>query len=366
MDEASTLLIQFAVRFDMLRSGDLDPWPQFSEWLPDGQKDALLIFGSSESVKLSVWFERRGRMQDGLIEFDLGRHEVDDEVLKTQTPVHAGPLFGLLWWGRATQHIEDTLRAGKASEDYETLGKTILQFLQPKLADFIEVIRTVYGQYWVPSLPPWDSRTRSLGAYCSGVLSMKWSLDNGETWQNFVPDKPRVSMTLEAISLKSEHKYLREEDWPELAVIARQAPVFSSAAQILGRALMLLDEGRLENAIIDSVTALEMSVGEALRAHLAGSQDLLKCAAPLTNISLKARVLAVAGGLGIDRKDLEEVMNGVDLRNAIVHEGKHFESHGRARKSLKALAAVISKLAQPNIRKTPRANVGYSQRFEED
>lgn len=354
------LLLKFHLRFDLLQEGSLSPWPLFGRWLPNGPEDALILFDSSENVELSVWFERFGFCDNGFIKFDLSRKEVDESVLCRQTPLSAGPLHGLLKWGNVAESQREALKANPGSSKYVGLGKEVVNFLQPKLARFVEVLRTVYGQYWIPSFPKWDSRQLSLGAYCSDFLEMKWSLDDGQTWANFVPDTTSVTLVLNGHPLK-EKDFLVEDDWKNLPSLVQSTDLVSTASQVLGRAHCLYDEGQSEHALVEGVTALEIAIGEFLRASLNNNathfKDELK---RFQRISLSAQLVVIAGALGIPGLDLTEAVKAVDLRNDIVHKGHSLQAKTNVRKLIRGLAMVVAQLSQPNMLKTPRATPGYA------
>ena len=359
------LLLKFHLRFDLLQEGSLSPWPLFGRWLPNGPEDALILFDSSENVELSVWFERFGFCDNGVIKFDLSHKEVDESVLCRQTPLHAGPLHGLLKWGNITKAQRNALKNGPGSSEYVGLGKEVVKFLQPKLARFIEVLRTIYGQYWVPSLPKWDSRQTSLGGYCYHFLEMKWSLDDGHTWADFVPDTTSVALVLNSHPLK-EKDFLVEDDWKNLPSLVQSTDLVSTASQVLGRAHYLYDEGQSEHALVEGVTALEIAIGEFLRASLNNDATLLKKVERFHKIPLSAQLLAIAGALGIPSLDLAEAVEAVDLRNAIVHKGHSLQAETNVRKLIRGLAMVVAQLSQPNMLKTPRATTGYALSAKEE
>jgi len=70
--------------------------PQFHRWLPDGEKDAILLDTGDPNAVLKVWFERRGFVRDGFIVYDRKRQEADSEIIPKQAVLDAGPLRGLL------------------------------------------------------------------------------------------------------------------------------------------------------------------------------------------------------------------------------------------------------------------------------
>ena len=94
------LLIRFGIHlwFEPMERGsrigypDL-PGPLFHQWLPDGEKDAVVL---DQALEFKAWFVRRGYIRDNFIEFDDSRREVDPDVMSRPAILQAGPLVGKL------------------------------------------------------------------------------------------------------------------------------------------------------------------------------------------------------------------------------------------------------------------------------
>mgnify|MGYP006902021366 FL=1 len=59
----------------------------------------------------------------------------------------------------------------------------------------------------------WDSRYKSLGTLYKWDLSMKYSLDNGKTWKDFLPDEERHKIHLESTISDDYSDYISKTDW---------------------------------------------------------------------------------------------------------------------------------------------------------
>ena len=360
------LWIRFRVRFDIFAEGPLMPWPQFSRWLPEGQEDALVIETGQEKIQLALWFERYGTADQGHIEFDLEHKEADAAIIARQTPLHAGPLYGLLKWGAITENQLIGIRNGSGDPDYRELGKCVYEFLQPRLSAFIETLRTVYGQYWVPSLPSWDSRYCSLGHYFATFLRTMWSSDGGQSWLIFSPDMITVRLELKGGGGKSS-EYLLKSDWKGLPDRILDSKHSSTASQLIGRAKYLRDERRYEHSLIDAVSSLEISLSEHVVTRLQGIAKASGKVGPFHRLPLPIRLLALIGTIDIDDASVELALDAIDLRNDVIHEGRLLSDLPEAKmhKLLKALSKIIGKLSQPESIKSPSANVGYVVSDEE-
>lgn len=98
---------------------------------------------------------------------------------------------------------------------YQSLAKHVVKdLIYPAVSRFIDVIRNVYGHYWVRDLERWDSRRCLLECYCRGRLGLRCSLDGGQTWADFDPDEPgTVRYTFVARPSANFHEYLTQDDW---------------------------------------------------------------------------------------------------------------------------------------------------------
>jgi len=195
--------------------------PLFHRWLPDGEKDAIILDTGDSNAKLRVWFERRGFIDNGFIRFSYDRREIESKIIPTQAILDAGPIMGLLEIKRFSEEESAALRENKIGDVYYiALAKRVVKkLIYPSVARFLNVLRTNYGQYWISELKKWDSNKESLGNYCSS-LGLKWSLDDGKTWAPFIPNKPEIMLT--TTIRQSYTEYLTKEDWQELAKVARE------------------------------------------------------------------------------------------------------------------------------------------------
>ncbi len=94
----STLLLKFGINLEEYSLSIIAQHhgPLFHRWLPDGEKDAIVLDTGDSNIELRVWFERRGFVDNGFIKFDYKRREVNPEIIPKQAILDAGPLWGLL------------------------------------------------------------------------------------------------------------------------------------------------------------------------------------------------------------------------------------------------------------------------------
>ncbi|MDQ3816517.1 MAG: hypothetical protein M3362_02350 [Acidobacteriota bacterium] len=323
--------------------------PLFHKWLPDGEKDAIILNTGDPQAELKVSFERRGFVNDsGYIVFKLDRHDVDPEVIPRQAVLEGGHLIGWLKIeGITEEEIENLQKATTGDAIYEALGKRVINLIYPPISKLIDLLRTNYGQYWLRELDKWDSRSQSLGSYCAG-LGISWSLDAGKTWSSFVPTK-RVSTNSLTISLPSDEDFRRElltsDDWQELPTVVNSDYEPSPAAVVVTRAYQLLDQGHLRQAFIEGVTALEVALDDYIKQQRGGSKMLAGYIEQFQSLPLQSKIatIAVISGL-IPAQDVEDTIAAYKVRNLIVHDGAHPSDDDEYKLSalLRAAASLIT------------------------
>ena len=180
------LLLRFIVslrRYDIEIGLEGQFGPRFHRWLPDGQKDAILL--DANSCKLELWFVRTGFFRGGFIEFDFSRKELDPTIMVKQGVLDTGNLHGLLVTEELFSEIDlACLTDNKVGdEQYIQLGKKVLQLICPP----VKVLSLLCGQtmanigfenltYGTHAKNPWG--TTAEGFVCSGVWMM---VVHGET-----------------------------------------------------------------------------------------------------------------------------------------------------------------------------------------
>ncbi len=191
--------------------------PCFHRWLPDGKTDAISAATGDVRNRIMLWFDRRGYVQHDFIRYDQERQEVDLEVMKRQGRLDAGPLRGEAQFHCATSAELHALRENRqGSEEYVALGKRVIDFLYSPLTAFIGLLRVQYGQYWLPELPPWDSRFESIGSYCRSRLFLRWRENEEKEWASFVPTEPTGVLRIPRLPGRGFAEYLTETDWRHL------------------------------------------------------------------------------------------------------------------------------------------------------
>ena len=350
------LQLRFSIRLE-----NRDPHPKhfgplFHRWLPDGERDAIVLRPSEPNTELRVWFERKGFVSHGEIVYDGGRREVDTNIIPTQGALEAGPLLGLLKVEQPSEVELAPVREGRIGDvSYTSLGKRVIRLIYAPVSSLLRILRTNYGQYWIEELENWDSRSRSLGSYCKSVLGLEWSLDDGGNWGAFIPDDHLElgMMPMEDRGRLNYRTYLAREDWQEIAILVQHAYEPSLAALTLARAHQLHDQGNLKEAIIEAVTALEVAVKELIRTRLGSLQSSANAFLDLK--SEKAQMAVLTAALG-DVSHLEGALKCIQRRHDIVHDAVEPPQQASIELS-ELMEAIALLLSGPRVR-FPWANPG--------
>lgn len=353
----TTLLLTFHVFLEDNSLGEnlMTSGPIFHRWLPNGQEDAIQLPITDPGAELKVWFERRGYVEDGWIKFDCNRKEVDSKIMRNQAKLVAGPLFGMLKIQNISTAEEEALRQNSMGDSqYMALGKRVLRLIENPVAGILDMLRIIYGQYWLAEFLKWDRQNQidSLGNYCFR-LGMKWSLDDGKTSSDFLPDKP-IAIEGMTIQMGRDYSdYLSSNDWESIQGELRHQRGYkpSLAEQVFARANRLLKEDDMKYAYVESVTAFEIAVGDFIK-DLLGDSKALKKAIGNIGIGAKGAFLSVVSGKN-NLADVELAFSAIETRNKIVHEG--YEPIDNDKTELEALLKVISTLLPAPVYKRPSA-----------
>jgi hypothetical protein len=357
------ILLKFYVRLESHDVKFSPNGPLFHRYMPDGKNEAITLDIRDRDFILKVWLERRGFVRDGMIEFDIQKTEVDPAIIPKQAVLDGGPLSCLLEMNGMSAHQVELVRNEKIGDaDFIKLGKEIAHKIEPAINNFLNIIRIKYGQYWIQNLKPFDSRRSSIGGYFSS-LETKYSLDDGKTWKKFHPDQP--SHTAHVMMGGDYHYYLSKEDWLTIRTVSNDKFDPSVAMNCLVQAHQYMDQGALKHAIIEGVTALELSIEEFFQRKLEGNETLIKKLGEFKQLHLPTKTTMISASIGISGKELEDVLEIIEIRNNIAHRGISIEEFA-VRKKLQTLLNIVSTLVFGTKYRFPGANHGNSLKTAEE
>lgn len=330
MVEHSPLVIRFALSLETADASERGFAPHgvaFHRWLPDGWDDRIELSTGHAGSTLHVWFKRWGVLEQGegeltRVHFQMPREDLTEEAILLQGRLSSGPLLGEFRTSAAGAELKAITKVGLGTEPYLALGNRIISLLVPPLQRLIHTVQLDYGQYWIRDLTAWDSRNGSLGNYCK-MFQMRCSVDDGVTWQDFLPDENVVKLSTLYAGLAPYRTHLSKADWFSLSAASRSFPTNSVALELIGRAREMEEFRRdLRPAIVETATAAEVAVDEFLRAS-PDAEAYTKATIPeFRNLTAQAQFSFIAAALA---KVPDDVMLASapawKFRHRVVHEG---------------------------------------------
>jgi len=311
---------KFAINLESFNYENWFKGPLFHKWLPNNEDDAIKLQGFKESIKIDVWFARRGVMRGNEIIYDVNKKEIDPSRISKQYLLSGGYLFGTFEMNDITQEVLDLLTQNlQGNELYVNLGKKIAKMLAPPIIDFVDILRINYGQYWLRPFHNWDSQKQSIGSYCSSIL-LRWKAKKDQNWQDFIPDIPEERLTGYIWEDKEYFSYLIREDWENLRKLVQTDFKPDLALEILNRAHEEWDNKMYSRAIVDSITALEIAINNKLKKINIGGIFQGQINKFNNQLNLDARIFFIFYDL-VPKETILDAIKCKDLRNQIVHNG---------------------------------------------
>ena len=333
--------------------------PIFHRWLPDGVNDSITIKTKSRNVRVDAWFERCGFVQDGWIRFDYKKRETDPALVKRQAKLDAGPLRAKIEMkGVARDDIITLEKNEKGDKNYNKIGKRLIKVLNESIIPFIETLRFYYGQYWLQELHKWNSEEESLGSYFKKIYT-KFSIDQGATWNDFIPDKIESKGRVIFVLPRDFSAYISKEYWKALDNFDLSEFQITLAVKLLQTAHQLKDEGDYKQAIIEGNTSLEVAISDLFKDRLSLSKKLKKEMESFWQLPIRAQLTVISSLIeGLSAKDIENAIYIVKIRNKIVHEGYSPKNDLDTRKKIESLFTIISKIISSKPIRFPSASTG--------
>jgi hypothetical protein len=335
--------------------------PLFHRWVPNGRSDALVL--NLPGGVVSMWFERRGKTTGiGYIEYDHKSAEFDVELMARQALLDGGALFGeVSLTGLTDAEYQAVVENRVGSEDFVSLGKRVVQdYVDPSILMLTQLLRDVYGQYWLKVQDAFDSRRYSLGHHCH-LLEMKWQAPD-KSWHEFVPNEPTHAVIYARATFNRKYpEYLSSQTWSQIQRLLDAGYTPPLASVIAQYAHRLADQGFLRQALVEAVTAVELAIDHRLKS---GNSPLANSIRGFEKLPLDACLVISAANLSISADTLSEALRCITIRNKAVHEG--VDPPPTATTALNALLETISHLlGEPRIQ-FPSAWTGNEVRAREE
>lgn len=315
----------------------------FHRWLPDGEKDAIVVGTKYPDTTLKLWFRRFGFTERGKIEFNLDHNEVDPTIVPKQGLLNSGPLFAKIESFEITDDELKVLQDNKIGGDkYQLLGKKIAKIIDPIMINFFYLLRIHFGQYWLPKYSKYDSTEKSIGEHLR-MLFIEWSDVEGKTWNAFEPDNKHATISVEMSSPKSFPKLITKQDWKKLEEYLKEDHKESLAAITLARTHQYIVQRDIRHAFFEGVTSLELSIEEFMRYRIKNNKLFNDNIKGFWALPIRTKIISIATVLDLSTTDIENTVTAISWRNKIIHDGWAPEFY-EAKKYLESLLRVTSKL----------------------
>lgn len=329
--------------------------PTFHRFLPNNKLDKLErnLDSLDGDGKISFWFEKRGEKKDGFIKYNYNKKLIEEKDISRQAILDGGVLFGEVSINDISIELLQVLKENKTGDaEYISFGKKVVKETIKHSNNLINIFRHLFRQHWVENLVDWDSKCQSLGSYCDSELSMKYTLDNGVTWNQFLPDEKRLEFQVTSNIITDYSDFILQDDWILIKDLFESDFKHSDTSIFLSKANETLNNGDLKKAFIEAVTALEAAIEYVVKGNSEITQSILRSIQSFHNLPLPSKFsLFCLFSNKFEANDIENSLKAIKIRNDIVHEG--YKPKEVDEVYLKSLFKSISKIINEPVCKFP-------------
>lgn len=327
--------------------------PTFHRFLPNNKLDKLERNLDSFDGKISFWFEKRGEKKGGFIKYNYSKKLIKEEDISRQAILDGGVLFGEVSINDIPIELLQILKDNKTGDvEYVSFGEKIVEEIIKHSNNLINIFRYLFRQHWVENLIDWDSRLQSLGSYCNHELSMKYTIDNGVTWNEFLPDKKRLEVHATSNIISDYSDFILQKDWTLIKDLFESDFETSTTSLFLSNANEAFNNGDLKKAFIEAVTALEAAIESVLKDNTEFTKSIKRSIQSFHNLPLPSQYSLICLLSGkVEINDIENSLKAIKVRNDIVHDGESPKETDII--LLKSLFKSISKIINEPVCKFP-------------
>lgn len=326
--------------------------PTFHRFLPNNKFDKLERNLDSFDGKISFWFEKRGEKKGGFIKYNYSKKLIKEEDISRQAILDGGVLFGEVSINDIPIELLQILKDNKTGDvEYVSFGEKIVEEIIKHSNNLINIFKHLFKQHWVENLVDWDSKFQSLGTYCDYELSMKYTIDNGVTWKQFLPDKKRHEVHVTSNIITDYSDFILQDDWSLIKDLFESGFKHSTISFFLSMANETLNKGDLKKAFIESVTALDLAIKHIVKENPVINESSFNGKKfPNLRLPSKFNQISILSDK-IDADEIENSIKAIKIRNKIVHEGYRPKEEDEI--YLKSLFKSISKIINEPVCKFP-------------
>lgn len=329
----------------------------FHRFSPNNKEDKLTKKVTDFEGEISFWFERRFKLVNtGLskkIFYDYDSTLEDESIIPKQSHIGNEVLFGSLSFKNPSKEIVNAIKNNEVgNKDYITFGKKVVTAIYQHSTEVISIFRDLYRQYWITKLDKWDSRAMSISTYCRNVLHLKYSIDNGKTWNKFQPDELKHIAEIAGIVGHEYHEYISEPEWNSIKNLFSNSYSPSLISNLISNSHRTCSKGDLQKGFVEAVTALELAIASRFKGNQKVNKTIEKEIQAFYNLPLKSQLSII--GIGLQESNsalIESGFEAIDIRNKIVHEAYLPKSNDVS--LLYELLNLISRLIKEPVSKFP-------------
>lgn len=300
------------------------PGLTFSKWFPLEDKDRIIVH--YEGKKVEIWFDRSCLIL-GQREAILEKHI---NVISLEAYV-AVTVFGVS--NEIVEFLKDNLNEIKNNDEElkkqaQVLGETVYTTCINILNKIINYFRHIKNQYWLEEIYEDKDRIYSFNVDVNAEATTNDI--NTNDWFRWSPFHTDVIKVL----VPDEEVYITKDDWEKVKEFVNSGKRINFALELVSKAKVLKSIGYVNNAIVDSVIALEIAFnafGKQPNREMLISLGLnLEIDSSLENsfshlgfsTSVKYLLPIILPNDLIDKLALGNVNELINIRHNIIHAGQ--------------------------------------------
>lgn len=295
----------------------------FSHWLPLGKEQGITI--DERGLEILIWFDLQSTWWASQPTEDDLKNNVNvlaHYALCQVTVRGIEPNLSNYVAKRGYDKPNDSVNDAHENQ-YTELGNRVIKTVFSRFNRLIAYARVEKGQFWLVEYDLEEGRDNNFFR----SLEAKAKIDDGDTF-GFNP----VCMKPIVIHMVEEKRYISETEWSKVIefVVGNERP--SLTLELLSRANQLAKHGFARSALIEAVTALEISVSDFA---ISNGKLANKFGERLAVNSLKKQVehLGLSGTVrflipllldndALPSNVLSACQEAITIRNNVVHNGQ--------------------------------------------
>lgn len=224
----------------------------FNKWFPLDEKDRIII--NKNDKKIIIWFDK-SCLYISQRDKDIAKYE-NVLCLEVYIDVTIFKVSKELVEFLKNNINEITDNNNELIEQAKNLGELVYKDCVKTLNNFINYCRCVKNQYWLDEIYVDINHIQRF----NNSVNAKATTDE-ENMNNWFRWKP-IHLELIEVSIPDEVTYITKDDWEKVKEFIGSEKKINFALELMSKAKVLKSYGYANNAIVDSVIALEIALNE--------------------------------------------------------------------------------------------------------